>query len=118
MILTASGTFTDQELIDTKMHILEVMRQGMPVDYGLVDFSDIDRFAVDSAGIREAARIDMAMAQTVGKVTVAVIAPSDIAFGMARMWEIYVHPTHWDTCVFRNRIEAESWLAAQRTEVL
>jgi hypothetical protein len=41
---------------------------------------------------------------------VAIVAPSDLAFGIARMWEAFAEVTRWNTHVFRSRAEADPWL--------
>jgi len=113
-----NGIVTGQELIDTAKFILEKMQQGAPVSYDLIDLSNVDQFSASCDDIRGIARINTAMAQIVGRIGVAFVAPSDIAYGMARMWQVYVQATGWDTYVFRNHTEAEAWLATQHTVAL
>lgn len=111
-----NGIVTGQELIDTAKFILEKMQQGTPVSYDLIDLSNIERFSASCDDIRGIARINTDMAKLVGKIEVAVVAPSDVAYGMARMWQVYVQSTGWDTYVFRNQTEAQAWLATQHGE--
>jgi hypothetical protein len=108
---TGSGTVTGQELIAGARLDLQAARDGLPLRYGLVDFTDIARFEVGSGDIREVARIDIELAKIIGTARVAVIASQDVAFGMSRMWEAYVHATAWQTQVFRDPAAARDWLA-------
>ena len=41
---------------------------------------------------------------------IAIIAPSDIGFGMSRMYEIYSDVIPWDLVVFRSVESALAWL--------
>lgn len=41
---------------------------------------------------------------------VAVSAPGDLCYGLARMCEVLVEQLGWETRVFRSRIEAELWI--------
>jgi hypothetical protein len=47
--------------------------------------------------------------QSVGRV-VAICARSDFPFALARMWQVLVRETRWQTHVFRDRAEALSWI--------
>jgi hypothetical protein len=46
----------------------------------------------------------------VPNMLVAIAAPRDYAFGMARMWQAFVEDTGWNTAVFRSRAAASDWL--------
>jgi hypothetical protein len=45
-----------------------------------------------------------------GMLKVAIIAKSDVAFGMARMYQAMIEQEHLEVNVFRNRGEALQWL--------
>ena len=49
-------------------------------------------------------------ARWVRDASVAIVAPKDSLFGMARMWEVYVEATGWRTKVFRSSEEALPWV--------
>ena len=55
--------------------------------------------------------VNIAMSKVVGVIGVAIIAPQDAPFGMARMWEAFAHDTGWQTQVFHDRPAADLWLA-------
>lgn len=111
---TGSGIVTGRELITASEQDLQAMRDGLPLRYGLIDFTGITRFEAGSDEIRSVARLSVSMAKIIGTAHVAIIAPHDVAFGMSRMWEAYAHAADWHTYVFRHRPEAEAWLALRR----
>lgn len=46
----------------------------------------------------------------------AIVATRDAMFGMMRMFEVLARPYFRATRVFRGRLEAEAWLAAQKAD--
>ena len=46
-------------------------------------------------------------------VVIAVIAPTPLLFGMARMWEALVHRTNWRVKVDRSCVGAYAWLRSR-----
>ncbi|HMD18090.1 MAG TPA: hypothetical protein VKH18_15605 [Terriglobales bacterium] len=50
------------------------------------------------------------LAAVLPDLVTAVLVPSDVGFGMARMWEILTARPGWSTRAFRSRPEAEAWL--------
>jgi len=73
----------------------------------LVDLSGVEEIAVTSDIVRSLARRELAYHT---KSRCALVAPQDVTFGMARMY-ISVRDHRREYRVFRERAEAESWLA-------
>jgi hypothetical protein len=48
----------------------------------------------------------------------AIVACTDVMFGMLRMWEVFAERYFGKTCVFRSVSEAEAWLIAERPSTL
>jgi hypothetical protein len=44
------------------------------------------------------------------EAVVAIVANEEFIYGLARMWEILIAETYWETMVFRNREGAEAWI--------
>jgi hypothetical protein len=109
-----SGILTGREIIASAEHDLQTVKGGLPLRYILVDMTDIEQLKASSVEIREVAQINIAMAKVVGVIGVALVAPQDAPFGMARMWEAFAHATAWHTQVFHDRPAADLWLAAFR----
>ena len=63
----------------------------------------------------EEVRIISAQDKQIAKIAppdlvVVVLAPSDVDFGMARMWQVFAEETGWQTAVFRSCASAGKWL--------
>lgn len=105
------GIVTGNELIAAAEHNLQAVRDGMPLRYGLGDFSGITRYAASPEEVQEVARIHAEIAALIGDAFTATIAPSDHAYGMSRLWGAYADVTGWEIGIFRTRAEADAWLA-------
>ncbi len=110
VVHTGHGVITGDEIIDAATCALQAVQGGIPLRYALVDFSGITQFSVNTAEIKSIAHVNIAIAEIIRDICVAIIAPSDHAFGMARMWQAHVDATDWDTCVFRDADAARAWL--------
>jgi hypothetical protein len=82
--------------------------------FAVFDFSETVQFDVDRTAVdRIAAQDVVAAAAVVPELTVAVVAPQMVVYGMARMWELQIGGTEWRTTIARSRSEALAWLAEQ-----
>ena len=74
----------------------------------LVNLEDVKVFALDSRVIAEVA------AWPVFDVGVrrAIIAPSDVAFGLSRMFSVHAERVGQNVAVFRTDVAAELWLSS------
>jgi hypothetical protein len=108
--LRFSGAVTGEELVRANMHFYRQAYKGGP-RFAVFDFTDVERFHVDTTSIsRIAAQDTVAAAAAIPELVVAVVAPQLLVFGMLRMWEMQVGETGWHIKVARSRAEAFSWL--------
>jgi len=65
--------------------------------------------------VRRVIDIDRRLVDFIPRAAVAILAPKDEIFGMARMWELMagVFPG-WQIRVVRTRAEADAWLEGNR----
>jgi hypothetical protein len=105
-----SGHLTGAEIIAIKQQILaegEAMRSWK---FGFVLLTGLDSFEISVEEVRAIADLDKAISVYAPIVVLAVVAPRDHDFGMARMWESVIDVAGWSTAVFRTRAEAEAWM--------
>ncbi|MDX1648269.1 MAG: hypothetical protein R3263_00310 [Myxococcota bacterium] len=75
----------------------------------LVDLRAIDASRVSSGGLRRLAGVfEKADAGEPGRV--AIVAASDLAFGLSRMYQAFRSESMSEICVFRELEEARRWL--------
>lgn len=109
--LAGTGLLTGQEILDAKTSLLRESDRLKGLHYGLIDLTDVAELRVTRDDVLEFVQVDMQIALSVPRaLAVAIVAPSDLAFGIARMWEAFAEVTRWNTHVFRSRAEADPWL--------
>ena len=79
-------------------------------NYQIIDFTNCSSFDLSSSDMQEIARIDKEASEKNPNIKIAIIAPTDVAFGMSRVYEAYTDETGFDTMVFRNSEDAEAWI--------
>jgi hypothetical protein len=109
--LAGTGLLTGQEILDAKTRFLRESDRLRGLHYGLIDLTAVTELRVTRDDVLEFVQVDMQIALLVPRaLAVAIVAPSDLAFGIARMWEAFAEITRWNTHVFRSRAEADPWL--------
>ena len=80
--------------------------------YGLIDLTDVTEMDMTGMDMQAAANVGKRVILQPG-AKVAIVAPSDAAFGLSRIWEVFVEPAGWKTRVFRDRAKAFEWVVSQ-----
>ena len=60
--------------------------------------------------LRFAESVEEKLADITASTKVAVVAPKDLSFGLARMYEVLADSVHWNFVVFRAMDAALAWL--------
>ena len=113
LILThAWGILTDADLLAHKERLLldPAFDAGMPE---LSDVRGIQRLDVTAAGVRAMIDHDMGHSAQRAGHRLALVLPTDAAFGMARMYQLMGKQEEDSVGVFRTIEEAEAWLEAR-----
>ena len=79
-------------------------------NYQIIDFTNCSSFDLSSSDMQEIARIDKEASKINPNIRIAIIAPTDVAFGMSRVYEAYADETGFDIMVFRNSEVVEDWI--------
>ena len=109
VVSDASGDLGDDELLDY-MQRLDADESIRPTARSLVDFSSLDSCEVGSETVRAAARIAEEWYTPAKSYRVAVVAPSDVAYGLARMYATLADGNASAVRTFRTREDALRWL--------
>jgi hypothetical protein len=107
-----SGHLTGAEIIEVKQRLLAQGEEMRSWKFGFVLLTNLDSFQISVEEVRAIAELEKLISAYAPKVALAVIAPRDHDFGMARMWESIIDIPGWTTGVFRTRPEAEAWMLA------
>jgi hypothetical protein len=89
-------------------------RPGMLI---LVDHMSIDASKLTGADVRAQAGVVVGLSDQLGPSKVAIVVPTPLTFGYARMYEHHAADTQLDSRVFYSRREALAWLESERSSV-
>jgi hypothetical protein len=113
--ITCSGVFTNEEMLDCLEHLYSdpSRSQGMP---SLIDCRGVESMEVTTAGVQAAATINATLVDP-GQApwSVAVIAPQDDVFWIARTFEVLRAGSPQTVRVFREQADAEHWLEGRKS---
>ncbi len=108
----ASGLVTAGEIEAAKGEAVRVSGESGERSYLLVDTSEATGFAGGAPEVQGIAYSSVQRAPLVFKpgARAAIVAPTDLAFGLARMWEVYMRGSGLTTSVFRSLSNATIWV--------
>lgn len=99
------GNFTNDDLRDGMSHLMADPRFDHQYR-SLVDMREVSEISVDARVVSQTARTPL-FAPDARR---AIVAPTDHAFGIARMYAAYAEHDGCTVQVFRHFAEAEEWL--------
>jgi len=76
----------------------------------LVNFSQTSNFELSYLQLVRLAEYKWVFAALNKEFRLAIVAPTDIIFGSARVWESYMNDPDLDIGLFRNLLMAQEWL--------
>ena len=104
------GIVPDEEFLSTYKALYEDPRFDTSLDQ-LIDLRQADSSARSSETLQALAGFMRKQLQDVTKrPRVAVIAPQDVSFGLARMYEAFTDSVDWEFVIFREPDAALAWL--------
>jgi hypothetical protein len=111
--ITTSGSGTGKGLVDFVRDLVSSprFRPGMLI---LVDHLSLDPTPITAADVRAQAEAVILLNERIGPSKVAIVVPTPLAFGFARMYELHAEPAEVTSKVFYSRSEALEWLESER----
>ena len=114
---TASGAVSGADWIAEITALRLRVDRTIPVLYVFIDYGAISEWKISAQEIRQLGEMRSSSYERrlAGRVTVTY-APSDLSFGIARMWETIAERPEWETAAFRERPLAIAWLRQRVAE--
>ena len=109
-----SGRVNDEELLAYYAQLIPQHVSGPWRE--IVDGRQITDMAISQEGLSRLAGLIAGHLRTLRDVKVAMVAASDVTYGMFRMWEIRREALGYPLQVFRRADEALAWLTADGRE--
>jgi hypothetical protein len=110
VIHVGTGVVDGAEIIAAAIEEHRLEDRARRLRFGLVDLTDVTDLQVTSEHVRRIALENLTLAKLTPGAVVAVAAPSDVAFGMARMWQTFASRTGWQILIVRSKAAATEWL--------
>ncbi len=104
------GRLTTDELYESARKRFADPQQLESFEVIMVDYSDVTEMEINDLNIKVLASCYSDASKLVSGVIVAVICPSDLQYGLGRMWQGYIDDIHWEHMVFRTHDEANTWV--------
>lgn len=111
VIITGQGFVTEKEWVDALVeHLTQDQNKFKKYRYSLSDYTAVTRIEISNEAIYKIAEYCESASKINPEPVIAIAASQDFMYGMARMWELIIDMTDWETMVFRNREDAEDWI--------
>jgi hypothetical protein len=104
-----TGVVTTAEVDDANREIYSEERLPR-LRYQLVDYSKVEGFDISPEDTRRHAKMDKEAAEKNPRFVIAVVGPSDLAYGVTRMWQAFTDEAALPSAIFRTIPEAEGWI--------
>jgi len=116
VVYTSLGVLTGQDLLDAGEHFRVESRSNPKIRYVILDHSAISEEKVDIVSLKVLASRVSDILEPTPEVLMAIVAPTDVLFGLSRMWESRAEQAGFITRVTRTRAEATAWLEEELTQ--
>jgi len=103
------GVLSGKDLIARNEKILS-SKSYEGVRWLIIDETAVTSLDLSSEQIRTIKQQDDRLERVLPQLVTAVIVPSDLVYGMTRMWEMVTERPGWSVQAFRSAAEAEAWL--------
>ena len=114
VIITYRGIVTDEEYLDTiTAHLQQEKEKFQKYRYSFNDATAVTKVDITATAIDRIADLCEKAAKINPEPIVSLVADSDLAYGLSRMYETLVSNTPWEVVVFRSREEAMQWITGR-----
>ena len=111
VITSYSGIVTDEDVIRSVEEKCSSEDKIRSYRYALTDCTRVNEFNVTTGAIIRNALIAKSAFSLNREILFVAAVPSDLVFGMGRLWQAYADDTDEWTKLVRTRAEADSWVA-------
>jgi hypothetical protein len=116
IVYTSFGVLTGRDLLEANDLLHAELEANPAIRYLLVDHSAIPEEKVDATSLKALAKRTDDNLRTIPEGLVAIVAPSDVLFGLSRMWASMAEHPNLAVEVARTKETAIAWLEEQLTQ--
>jgi hypothetical protein len=108
--VTLTGSVTAQEIVEASHAIYDVVPLQSQ-ELQLWDYTGVTKLVATNEEIWAVATVDNTYAvRRTDPLYVLSVQPTDLGFGIGRMYEVFAASSNWITIHFRKREEADHWM--------
>jgi hypothetical protein len=116
IIYEGSGVLTDNDLDKVSKEGYQDDERIKQISYQIFDSSNIESVDVSNERVLRNAEMDKRALNINPRMRLAILAKSDLEFGLGRMWETYTCEMsgYENSCsIFRNRDDLNKWIRSE-----
>lgn len=113
VITTYSGIVTDDEMLNCVKERTESSVNLQNFKYFLSDFTEVKQFKVTSSCIQSIAHLTLQASKINKDLIIVLIVPTDLEYGMSRMWSAYSDESNLQIHITRTKKQALEYLSEQ-----
>lgn len=113
VVTTYWGAITDEEIAQSGREKASKGYDIGMIRYFLTDLSLVEKFSATPAGIQENASFSSGLLKGHDKIFVVFVFPTDLEYGMGRIWQAYAEHADERIKIFKSRSDADAWIAKQ-----
>jgi len=105
----SSGVVTGKDIIEAnrKIYTPEILSR---LKYKIIDRTTCTEYLVTSDEMRIIANQDIQASKINGNITIVLVTPTKLQYGMTRMWQVLIEETGFKTEIFDNRESADNYI--------
>ncbi|MEM6514477.1 MAG: hypothetical protein AAF660_15810 [Pseudomonadota bacterium] len=117
VVFELQGVITSEEFFDTFVSYFNAPDDiFLPLRFSLTDLTDVDSVELSNQDIADLGLVARESYQRNPDSVVAFAAPSDLTYGLAKVWSAWLGPQSWTSNLLRDRASAERWLRTTVSE--
>ena len=110
--MTGWGDVTEKEYIDTfTKHLTQDKYKLKKYRYCIADWTAVSKMDIPTKAVQFIAGLSKSASLVNPDVVIATVADQDAMFALSRMAQTLRDGTDWENEVFRDRQDAEAWIA-------
>lgn len=110
ILVKGEGVVTGNEIKEINRKLYDSTEKLLKTRYQLWDLTNVSEVVVSNTDIEIFARQDAAAAKINPNMAIAVVANSDLLYGLSRMWEGHSYSSPFKSMVCRDIADAERWI--------
>lgn len=105
----SSGVVTGEEIIEANKKVYND-KNLIRLKYKIIDRTNCTDYRVSTEEMEIIAEQDRIASKINRNITILLVSPTDLQYGMTRMWQAYTGTTGFTSEIFKDRASADEYL--------